>query len=347
MTLIATITPIESENEITNNKILRNYARKCVHHGLLKDEFYQKGHSPFHGDLMYHQMFNTNSVTEKIIYENLGLAWKQNAKEVHVYIDYGLNQEMLDRINILKGLGIPVKYCSVDDKNPLIKDILNAINENNSLLYDTSLIKSIDNLESRILRGNLLTNSYNPEYIYEAKTIRFEEKKLQEEFKDFKNFKTVILESPFAGDVKNNVEYAKKLIHDLAYQGFAPSASHLLYTQMLDDTKEFDRRLGIDKGLDYAHNRDSIIGIDRGISNGMKYGYQRAINENRSVTFFTLSPDLNVQNEVRSLRDLFDAKEYVESKKSENSNLFNKTGYIVETELSNRMLKSASKLKRN
>ena len=49
--------------------------------------------------------------------------------------------------------------------------------------------------------------------------------------------KLVILESPFAGDVKRNTAYARAALRDSLLRGEAPIASHLLYTQdgVLDD----------------------------------------------------------------------------------------------------------------
>lgn len=41
----------------------------------------------------------------------------------------------------------------------------------------------------------------------------------------------VIIESPYAGDVKANVAYARRCVRDSLARGEAPIASHLLYTQ--------------------------------------------------------------------------------------------------------------------
>lgn len=103
---------------------------------------------------------------------------------------------------------------------------------------------------------------------------------------------------------------------------------------MLDDTKEFDRDLGINKGLDYAHGKDSLIGIDRGISTGMKYGVKRAENENRDYTFVSLSKDKTVLQAVDSLRDIKDAEEFVDKQISDNKERFEQTGFIHETSFS-------------
>ena len=46
----------------------------------------------------------------------------------------------------------------------------------------------------------------------------------------------VILESPYAGDVERNIEYAKLCMKHSLTMGEAPLLSHLLYTQVLDDT---------------------------------------------------------------------------------------------------------------
>ncbi len=60
----------------------------------------------------------------------------------------------------------------------------------------------------------------------------------------------VILESPFAGDVEKNLEYARKCMRDCFMRGEFPFASHLLYTQdgILDDDLLEERKLGISAG---------------------------------------------------------------------------------------------------
>ena len=82
----------------------------------------------------------------------------------------------------------------------------------------------------------------------------------------------VILESPFAGDVDENIEYARRCVRDSLLRGEAPIASHLLYTQpgVLDDAMPADRRLGIDAGLAWLGVAEAtVVYTDRGVSNGM------------------------------------------------------------------------------
>lgn len=99
----------------------------------------------------------------------------------------------------------------------------------------------------------------------------------------------VILESPFAGDVEKNTEYAREAMRDSLLRGEAPFASHLLYTQMLDDTVPHERSMGIEAGLAIgSYATKTVVYTDLGISGGMKYGIERAEAEGRPVEYRTL-----------------------------------------------------------
>lgn len=41
----------------------------------------------------------------------------------------------------------------------------------------------------------------------------------------------VIIESPFAGEVEENIKYARQCLRDSILRGEVPFVSHLLYTQ--------------------------------------------------------------------------------------------------------------------
>ena len=89
----------------------------------------------------------------------------------------------------------------------------------------------------------------------------------------------VILESPYAGDVEANVQYARACVRDSLSRGEAPIASHLLYTQpgILNDDVPHERQWGIDAGLAWkAVAHGSVVYIDRGITKGMEYGIAAA-----------------------------------------------------------------------
>jgi len=98
----------------------------------------------------------------------------------------------------------------------------------------------------------------------------------------------VILESPYAGEIEKNVEYAQKCMRDCLLRGEAPFASHLLYTQpnILDDLIPDERTLGIDAGLIWGKGAEkTVVYTDRGISKGMEYGIKNAKDNNRSIEY--------------------------------------------------------------
>lgn len=108
--------------------------------------------------------------------------------------------------------------------------------------------------------------------------------------------KRVILESPYAGDVEGNVEYARKCVRDSLSRGEAPIASHLLYTQpgILNDLIPEERQWGIDAGLEWRKVADaSVVYTDRGISKGMEYGIAAAEAAGISVEYRSLENATN------------------------------------------------------
>jgi hypothetical protein len=82
----------------------------------------------------------------------------------------------------------------------------------------------------------------------------------------------VIVESPYAGDIEANVEYARAAMRDSLNRGEAPIASHLLYTQpgILRDEVPEERQWGIDAGLAWREVADkAVFYVDRDWSGGM------------------------------------------------------------------------------
>ena len=91
--------------------------------------------------------------------------------------------------------------------------------------------------------------------------------------------KLVIIESPYAGDIPRNVEYARRCVRDSLNRGEAPIASHLLYTQpgILRDKIPEERQWGIDAGLAWRRVADlCAVYTDFGVSRGMQYGIKAA-----------------------------------------------------------------------
>lgn len=95
------------------------------------------------------------------------------------------------------------------------------------------------------------------------------------------NMRRVIVESPYAGEgeseVGANVEYARQCLLDCLKRGESPFASHLLYTQVLDDNDESQRTLGISAGIVWIPHADAtVVYVDRSISQGMRIGIAAA-----------------------------------------------------------------------
>lgn len=85
------------------------------------------------------------------------------------------------------------------------------------------------------------------------------------------HFKKVIVESPYRGDIERNKAYLKVCMLDSISRGEAPSASHKLYTDVLDDNNEEERRLGIELGFAWLKAADLVAFYeDYGFSPGMK-----------------------------------------------------------------------------
>jgi hypothetical protein len=96
------------------------------------------------------------------------------------------------------------------------------------------------------------------------------------------SIKLVILESPYAGDVEANLEYARLCALDCARRGESPQASHLLFTQFLDDANPIQREIGIRLGLAWRSVANySVFYTDLGWSNGMLAAFDSAREQKR------------------------------------------------------------------
>lgn len=83
--------------------------------------------------------------------------------------------------------------------------------------------------------------------------------------------KRVIIESPYAGDIERNTEYARRCLKDSLDRGEAPFASHLLYPQVLDENDPEQRKQGIQAGYSWMYAADYVVFYtDYGMSGGME-----------------------------------------------------------------------------
>ena len=106
--------------------------------------------------------------------------------------------------------------------------------------------------------------------------------------------KRVIIETPYAGNVDHNIDYARACMADSLLRDEAPIASHLIYTQpgILDDRIPKERKAGIESGFAWWEAAELIVFYtDLGWSNGMKAAWDRLGKANISFTMRTLKSD--------------------------------------------------------
>jgi hypothetical protein len=97
--------------------------------------------------------------------------------------------------------------------------------------------------------------------------------------------KTVIIESPYKGDIKRNKEYAFKAALDSLSRGECPFGSHIFYTQFLDDSIPEQRKQGIEAGFTWWKHADLIaFYTDLGWSDGMKVAIKRCKELNKAFS---------------------------------------------------------------
>ncbi len=81
--------------------------------------------------------------------------------------------------------------------------------------------------------------------------------------------KIIYIASPYAGDVKNNIEFAKQACKYVITTGNAFFCPHLLYPQILNDNNAEERKLGLDMGKQLLLKCDELWAFGNRISQGM------------------------------------------------------------------------------
>jgi hypothetical protein len=74
-----------------------------------------------------------------------------------------------------------------------------------------------------------------------------------------RRLRRVFVCSAFRGDVARNVEVARAACRQVALEGDAPFAPHLLYPDFLDDGDAMERAFGIGSGLAWLAVADEIL----------------------------------------------------------------------------------------
>lgn len=103
----------------------------------------------------------------------------------------------------------------------------------------------------------------------------------------------VAIESPFAGDVERNKRYAHFCARDCLRRGENPYASHLFFTQFLDDVDPKQREVGIQAGLEWAAlAQKRVVYTDLGVSGGMLLGIEHAKELGQEIEYRQFTSDL-------------------------------------------------------
>jgi len=118
----------------------------------------------------------------------------------------------------------------------------------------------------------------------------------------------VVIESPWKAESTTeqirNKTYALRCLKDSILRGEAPYASHLIYTQVLNEADDIERNLGMNIGFAWGSNATkTVVYQDYGITDGMNLGITRAIQEGRSVEVRSIGFEI----EFISLHDLLRA----------------------------------------
>ena len=96
----------------------------------------------------------------------------------------------------------------------------------------------------------------------------------------------VVMESPYAGDIPTNLTYARRCLRDCIARGELPFASHLLYTQCLNDAELKDRELGISLNLKMIALCDYLaVYVDLGQSVGMLQAVHHAASLGKTIHY--------------------------------------------------------------
>jgi hypothetical protein len=81
--------------------------------------------------------------------------------------------------------------------------------------------------------------------------------------------KTIYVCSPLRGDIRGNIEKAKRYCRHIAVCGDIPIAPHVYCTQFLDDTRESERKIGMTIGLELLKICDELWAFGDRVSEGM------------------------------------------------------------------------------
>ena len=103
-----------------------------------------------------------------------------------------------------------------------------------------------------------------------------------------KNYRPcVFICSPFAGEIKINLENARKYLRFAVDKGAIPFAPHLLYPQIMDDHDPDERKMGLFFGMVWLRKCDELWVFGSHISSGMRTEINKATKHRMTIRYFT------------------------------------------------------------
>ncbi len=123
----------------------------------------------------------------------------------------------------------------------------------------------------------------------------------------------VYIASPYAGDVKQHVAFAKAACRYAMTQGYTPIAVHLLYPQFLDDGVPEERKEGLRMGLRVLIACDELWLCGEEVSLGMEQ--EKNLAERVGIPIHYVSSTLI--NEMRAEKGMERDKEIQEAQREQ------------------------------
>ena len=123
---------------------------------------------------------------------------------------------------------------------------------------------------------------YQDPTAYEALT------KIVKEERSVRAFKHIVyICSPFSGNIERNIKAARAYSRFAVDKGCLPIAPHLLFPQFLNDSDQFERKLGCRFGEILMDRCAEVWVFGSYISKGMKAEIQRAERKGYALRYFT------------------------------------------------------------
>lgn len=111
---------------------------------------------------------------------------------------------------------------------------------------------------------------------------------IEKEEKPTRSFRPIVyICSPYAGDIENNIEAARRYSRFAVESGCIPIAPHLLFPQFLDENNPDERKLGLFFGNVLQDKCAEVWVFGNRISSGMEAEIKRAKRKGCPLRYFT------------------------------------------------------------